>query len=277
MIVKLLLTQSAINSQSSIHTELEEADAHCPMSWENLIYVTDFLLSQSINDIIVPLENLQHHPLADAYIKYLLIRKMNVTLWCEKPLNTLPHSLSFFLSDTDSESISVIARYDCHSYNAASITREFDEFITKIARFLTLSINVDSDINIYGKIISFIEHFNIRRNVLIQPPHKKVYLNQEKYCPSTTYIDNFFNHLNLFESKQIKISMDNGFSLTHFSDNQLGRLFRHNASGMKFGNDDTLTIGSDLSILNPATYTSTGFSLLEFYDIQSVKQILSEL
>jgi hypothetical protein len=252
------------------------------LSWENLIYIADFLRASGQHRVSLGGGEPAGHPECVDFILYLLDRGFEVTL-CTDGILSPPRLEEFrqHLAGVPVERLRVL----CH-FPGPVQTPGLPQETPGLHRFLAvMGPWTQGSYTIHGPDFSLdflfeaISRFGLKRQVRLSLAHP-VPGSRAGFIQSGDLgrvVKELFDHRQLFETQRVRPDLDCGWPLCKFSDEELGWLhrFRGHASG---GCRPACIISPDLRVsycLALSHYQSP--SLFEFDDLERIHRHFSRL
>jgi len=280
----VLFTQSCVRScpYCFASEQMKESDPNDLLSWENLIYVSDFLKSSGERSISVLGGEPTLHPDFLEFIIYLLERDFVVRVFTSGIMaNTKLDKITSALMNIPDEQLTFIVNLNNPSQTPSSLAET-----ESVKRFLSMfGTKVMCGFNIYRVdfeldfLFQYINCFGLKKSIRLGIAHpipgaKNIYININDI---DHVIARLMNYVPFFERFRIRPSIDCGFPLCRFTDTQLGWFTRHTGSGAKFGCSPVFDIGPDLRIWSCFPLSSYyKRSLFEFDTIGDIYRFFKE-
>lgn len=274
----ILLTQKCIRScpYCFARKHMHDAPPEDILKWEDLIYITDFFQAGGDQNLSLLGGEPFLHPGIIDFILYIISRGMHVTVFTsgvasdkiireamEKLQNVTPEQLAFVVNLNNPKETPYSER--------ESIGR----FMTAFSRFITLSINVYKLNFDYSFALQTINKFGLQRNIRLGLAHpipgkKNLCIRPEQMRQMA---EEFMAYLPTFEAFDIHVGFDCGVPMCIFTDEELGKLFKHTFGRVSFQCGSAIDIGPDLEVW--PCFPLSGYckkSLLEFKDARELEE-----
>lgn len=272
----ILLTQKCVRSCPYCFAKKHMADVPPDdiLSWENLIYIADFIQSSGENSLsLLGGEPFLHPDFVD-YVLYLINRGFHVNVFtsgimsdacfnkvCQHLLNINPHQLSFVCNLNDPAKTSF------------SELENIKRFLTIFSKYTTLSINIYKVNFELDYAIQYINTYGLNRHIRIGLAHpipgkKNVYIPIDKL---QLMANRFAEFLPKLEQFNIEAGFDCGLPMCLFSDDNLGKLFKLNKGNVKFSCGTAVDIGPDMNIW--ACFPLSSYQKKSIFEFQNIHDV----
>jgi cyclic pyranopterin phosphate synthase len=255
----------------------KNSSAEETLSWENLIYLADFLSSAGEKRFGVLGGEPTLHPEFNSMVLYLLERNFDVTVFTSGIMKeeTLKEAV-FLFRELDTKKISFV----CNLNNPNETNTPLSE-LESTKRFLqAFGDHIVPGYNIYKKdfdltfILEYINEYGLQRNIRIGLTHpipgsknKFIRLNE-----IDDVIKRLFSFRPLFESFKVQPGLDCGFPACKFNDEQLGWLYRNCENKYDFGCGPVIDIGPDMNIW--PCFPLSQFHARSIFDFNTFQEVL---
>lgn len=247
------------------------------LSWENLIFLADFLEASGERRFPILGGEPTLHPEFNNIVIYLLERNFDINVFTSSIMsdNMLEESVSLF-SSVPPERLS----FTCNLNDPKKTHTPLAE-IESVKRFLRyFGDRVIPGFNIYRTdfeldfIFNYIYEFGLHRTIRLGIAHpipgkKNIFIPIEKI---DAVIDRLFSYKPLFERLRIKPGFDCGFPKCRFSDEQLGWIYRQIGEKYDFGCNPVIDIGPDMQVWS--CFPLSSFHKKSIFKFNSIKEIL---
>jgi len=246
------------------------------LSWEDLIYLADFLeISGEHNFSLLGGEPTLHPHFTD-FVIYLLERNFNIRVFTSGIMaNNVLEKAGLALNGVPDERLSFI----CNLNDPQKTHTSFAE-IESTKRFLEIfgSRTVVS-FNIYRAdfeldfLFQYINQYGLKRTIRMGianpiPGKKNRFISLSDI---DIIIERLFSYTALFERHRIKPGLDCGFPMCRFSDWQLAWLYQYTGGASRFGCGPAIDIGPDMMVWSCFPLSSFHKkSIFEFDTLQDV-------
>jgi MoaA/NifB/PqqE/SkfB family radical SAM enzyme len=281
----ILLTQRCVRSCPYCFAQkhMDESAPDDILSWENLIYLADFLEASGERRFAILGGEPTLHPEFNNFLLYLLERNFIITVFTSGIMSpyTLQEAGDLFKS-VPLDRLTFI----CNLNNPAQTPTTAGE-LAAVRRFLAaFGERVAVSFNIYrldfdlSFIFQYINEFGLQRTIRLGlahpiPNQKNLYI-----APADMgqVIDRLFSYQPLMERFRLKPGFDCGFPLCLLSDHQLAWLYRFTGSRFEFGCGPAIDIGPDMTVW--ACFPLSTFhkkSIFEFNSLAEIHQYFQRL
>jgi len=238
------------------------------LKWEDLIYIVDFFQAGGDNNIsLLGGEPFLHPDIVD-YILYIINRGMHVTVFTngivsEKILDDAVQKLEVI----NPGALSFVVNLNNPEETSFSENEAVGKFLRSFARFTTLSINVYKLNFDYSYALHTINKYGLQRHIRLGLAHPIPGKKNRCIMPENmrTMAEELMSYLPTFEAFDIHVGFDCGFPMCIFTDDEIGKLYKHTFGSVNFRCGSAIDIGPDLSVW--ACFPLSGYnkhSLLEF-------------
>ncbi len=274
----ILFTQYCVRSCPYCFAKkhMSESSPDDVLSWENLIYLVDFLQKSGEKRFSILGGEPTLHPDFNNMVLYVLERGLDVTVFTSGVMKEekLQEAVSFF-KPVPRERLSFIC-----NLNDPLKTPSPPAEIESVKRFLrAFGEKVVPGFNIYRTdfeldfIFQYINEYGLQRHIRLGiahpiPGRKNIYIaldDMEKV------INRVFSYISLFERLRIKPGLDCGFPMCKFTDEQLAWLYRYTGGKNEFGCGPVIDIGPDMSVWS--CFPLSSFHKKSIFEFNSLKDI----
>lgn len=268
----ILLTQKCIRScpYCFARKHMHDAPPEDILTWENLIYIVDFFQAGGDTNIsLLGGEPFLHPDIVD-YILYIIQRGMHVTVFTSGVVSEkILEDAQARLQGVDPMQLAFVVNLNNPKETPFSENNAIGHFLTAFSRYSNLSINVYKLGFDYSYALQTINKYGLQRHIrlgLAHPipgKHNKCIRPEDFPQMATELMD----YLPTFEAFDIHVGFDCGMPLCVFTDEQLGRLFKHTMGRANFHCGSAIDVGPDM--MTWACFPLSGYrkrSLLEFQD-----------
>ena len=273
----VLLTETCVRSCPYCFAKqyMSDTDIKDSLSWDNLIYIADFLQSSGINHISLLGGEPLLHPQVAEFIQYLNQRGFMTTVFtsgimpesrfdgfCRK-ITSIPNLNVSFVVNVNEPRFSPKGELD-------KVARFFSIFGPKCS----LSFNIyriDFDM---GFTMDYIVNYGLNRHVRLGlahpiPGQKNKYITPDHFDEVKDKLMVIFES---FFSYGIDPGFDCGFPLCMFKDEDLGKLYKYTGGRFSFQCGPAIDIGTDLSVW--ACFPLSDFHKKSLYDFTSFNELI---
>lgn len=281
----ILFTQTCVRSCPYCFAKKHMTDSSPEdvMSWENLIYIVDFLKSSGEKRFPILGGEPTLHPDFNDMVLYVLERELDITIFTSgimsdekltdaiRLFNGLPNDrLSFVCNINDPN------KTRCTLPEQESLKR----FLRGFGERVTPGFNIyrtDFDL---GFLVQMINEFGLSRNIRLGLTHpipgkKNKFISIEEI---DFVIEKLFSFKDLFDSMHIKPGIDCGFPMCRFNDEMLGWLYRNMGGNYDFGCGPVVDIGPDMKVWSCFPLSSFHQrSIFDFDKLEDIYEYYNEL
>lgn len=266
----ILLTQKCIRScpYCFARKHMHDAPPEDILKWEDLIYIADFFQGGGDNNISLLGGEPMLHPEIVDFILYIIGRGLHVTVFTsgiasERILNQCIDKLS----DIDPRMLTFVVNYNDPATSSFADNEAVNKFFLHLSQFVSLSINVYKLKFDYTFALNVINKYGLHRHIRLGLAHpipgkKNMCIKPEDMRQMAIELMEFIPK---FEAFDIHVGFDCGIPMCIFTDEEIGRLYKHMGGRISFGCGPAVDIGPDLQTW--ACFPLSGYgkkSLLEF-------------
>ncbi|MGD0827086.1 MAG: radical SAM protein [Desulfobaccales bacterium] len=252
------------------------------LSWENLIYIADFLWASGQRKVSLLGGEPTLHPQCGDFILYLIDRGFKVTVFTNGILS--PSRLKEFrrhLTEMPLEKLDLVC-----NLNDPVLTPAVPQEMQRLNSFLAvMGPWTRAGFNIYRLdftldfLFDHINRFSMKRRLRLGIAHP-VPGSQGSFIPTQdlrSVVTRLYSFRQLFETYRISLRLDCGFPLCKFSDQELGWLYR-SGSHSPFGCGPALDIAPDMTAYHCFPLSNyKRKSLFEFNSLEEINKHFSQL
>jgi len=274
----ILLTEKCVRSCPYCFAKqhMDNAFPDDILTWDNLIYIADFLQASGVNTMSLLGGEPFLHPEITEFILYLHSRNFHVSVFTsgifvdndkyelfKKKIKSIPNiRLSFICNVNDPKKTSKLE------------LKKVCQFLYDFSYMITLSFNIyrtDFDLSfLFNYIISYGLNRNIRFGVAHPTPGQKNY-----YIPPEKFYlmkDQFLSFTPYFEKYNIVPGLDCGFPMCIFSDEELGKLYKLSEGKLKFECGPAIDIGMDMMVWG--CFPLSEYYKKSLYEFESINNVI---
>ncbi len=273
----LLMTSRCVRScpYCFAKREMDDSASGGVVSWENLIYLTDFLAASNQDHISLLGGEPTLHPQFVDMVLFLLERRFHVTVFTSGIMSDKRLAeLAEHLAPLSAERLSFVVNLNNPVQTPAPAHEKsrIERFLSLMGPWSTPGFNIyrpDFDIEFLFDLIS---RYGMRRHIRLglaspMPGVSSTYIRPEEVRDIAARLYTFSP---LFDRLAVKPGLDCGFPLCAFTDEQLGWLTRY--SGMfKFGCGPAVDLTPDLNVY--ACFPLSGFHKRSLFEFDSMHQV----
>lgn len=272
----VLLTETCVRSCPYCFAKqyMSEADVKDSLTWDNLIYIADFLQASNMNHIsLLGGEPLLHPDIAE-FCKYLSQRGFIVTIFTS---GIMPDAKYATFVEKFSECKDLPVRFVCN-VNDPRISPKNE--LEKVYRFFSsFGDRTSLSFNIYRMefdmdfLIDYISQYGLNRHVRLGiahpiPGEKNLYITPDHFKEVASKLMYYFEK---FDKLAIEPGFDCGFPLCMFDNEQLGKVFKYTSGRVSFQCGPAIDIGTDLSVWS--CFPLSSFHKKSLFDFQNYQEL----
>lgn len=274
----VLLTETCVRSCPYCFAKqyMSDADVNDSLSWDNLIYIADFLVASGVNRIsLLGGEPLLHPNIAE-FILYLHKRGLFITIFTS---GIMPESkFDDFCSKVTSIpdlNLAFVCNVNEPRFSPKNELIKVERFFSVFGSRCSLSFNIYRlDFNMEFT-IDYIVRFGLNRHVRLGlahpiPGQKNMYIVPESFGEVKKSLMATFER---FAEYGIEPGFDCGFPLCMFTDDDLGKLYKYTGGRPTFQCGPAIDIGTDLSVWS--CFPLSDFNRKSLYDFASYQEIVN--
>jgi radical SAM protein with 4Fe4S-binding SPASM domain len=281
----ILLTQRCVRSCPYCFAQrhMSKSAPEDVLSWENLIYLADFLEASGERRFSILGGEPSLHPDFNNILLYLLARNFDINVFTSGIMadRTLEEA-AFLFKDVPLEKLT----FTCNLNDPQKTPTPLAE-LEAVRRFLRVfGERIVPGFNIYRVdfeldfLLHYFNEFGLRKNIRLGIAHPIV--GKKNLCIAIddmeAIIDHLFSYTPLFERLRVKPGLDCGFPLCRFNDNQLGWLYRYTGGRSEFGCGPTIDIGPDMTVWSCFPLSSIQKkSIFEFNSLREIHECYAKL
>jgi hypothetical protein len=244
------------------------------LSWENLIYIADFLESSCEKYLSLLGGEPTLHPDFIDFVLYLHQRQFHVNVFTSGIMSDTKIDIATeYLLNIPVENFSFVCNYNHPDSSTASETKQIEKFFTVFSKYISLSYNLYQPNFDFGFLVDAILKYGLKKHIRLGlaqpiPGQKNECLTLSEIREIAPY---FRNQLKVLEENRISLSLDCGMPLCIFSNEDIGRLFKLNRSKVVFFCSPAIDIGSDMQVWS--CFPLSNCEKISLYDFDSVNEI----
>lgn len=274
----VLLTETCVRSCPYCFAKqyMSDADVKDSLSWDNLIYIADFLQTSGINHISLLGGEPLLHPFFPEFIAYLNKRGFMVTIFTS---GIMPDSkFEDFCAKVTSIpdlNLSFVCNVNEPRLSPKNELEKVKKFFSVFGPRCSLSFNIyrlDFNMNFT---IDYIVEYGLNRHVRLGLAHP-IPGQKNKYIAPDDFVkvkESLMPVFEIFSEYGIEPGFDCGFPLCMFSDEDLGKLYQYTCGKVSFQCGPAIDIGTDLSVWS--CFPLSGFNKKSLYDFSSFNELVS--
>lgn len=278
----ILLTQKCIRScpYCFARKHMHDAPPEDILKWEDLIYIVDFFQAGGDTNIsLLGGEPFLHPEIVD-YILYIISRGMHVTVFTSGVTSEkmLADAVEKF-EGLSPEHLSFVVNLNNPKDTPYSENETIGRFLSAFSRFSTLSINVYRLGFDYTYALNTINKYGLQRHIRLGLAHpipgkKNMCIPPEKMRKMA---EELMAMIPVFEAFDIHVGFDCGMPMCIFTDEELGKLFKHTFCHVSFRCGSAIDIGPDMDVWS--CFPLSGYnkrSLFDFKDYAELRHYFEE-
>lgn len=253
---------------------MQDAPPEDILSWENLIYIADFLQSSGESGISLLGGEPFLHPEIVEFVTYLVNRNMKVTIFTSGIMSddTFMKAITHF-AKIPPHLLTFVCNLNDPRNTPFSELENIRRFLSAFSRQTVLSINIyklDFDLDY---VVQYINKFGLDRHIRMGLAHpipgkKNSCIPIDKLNKMASRL---IEYIPLLEQFNIEIGFDCGLPLCIFDDNALGKLFKLNNGMVKFGCGPAIDIGPDMSVWS--CFPLSGYQKKSLFEFSSMEEL----
>ena len=273
----VLLTETCVRSCPYCFAKqyMTEADVQDSLSWDNLIYIADFLEASGESHIsLLGGEPLLHPQIAE-FIFYLNQRGFFVTIFTSgiMPDEKFDIFTRKLLSRAPELKLGFVCNVNEPRFSPRRELEKVKKFFSVFGEWCSLSFNIYRlDFNM-DFLLSYIIDYGLGRHVRLGLAHPIPGAKNQYICPS-----DFDKVKNTLMTSFVKMSeldvipgFDCGFPMCIFTDEELGRVYKYSLGQISFQCGPAIDIGTDLSCW--ACFPLSGYNKKSLFDFNSFREL----
>jgi hypothetical protein len=222
------------------------------MSWENLIYIADFLWVNGQRAVSLIGGEPTLHPQCVDFILYLLDRGFYVTLFSNGLLrSTILDEFDRYLMNTLPDHFNIVCNLNdpIQTPQKASEETQLRDYLSLMGPWTTPGFNIYRPDFTLDFLFDLIQVYGMKRHLRLGVAHpipgRKTSFMQPQ--DMRHIVERLFTYRQLFETYRIRLGFDCGFTMCSFSDQELGWLRRY-SGGENFNCRPAMDISPDMSL-----------------------------
>jgi radical SAM protein with 4Fe4S-binding SPASM domain len=249
----VLLTQKCVRSCPYCFAKKHMSDSEPKdiLSWEDLIYLTDFLASAGEYRISLLGGEPTLHPDFIDMVLYLIQRNFQVLVFTCGIMSDQKHADAVKAFKTASqEKLSFVCNLNHPDQSSTSETQKIERFLRAFGPYVAVGYNIhETDFDIHF-LFDYINSYGLKRFLRLGLAHPIPGMNNTHIpvADLPKMAEKLASYLPLFERFRVRPGFDCGLPVCLFTDEQLGRLFKANGGDLKFGCGPAIDIGPDMTV-----------------------------
>lgn len=245
------------------------------ISWENLLYLSDFLRMSGENHISLLGGEPTLHPDFVDIVSYLIARGFNITVFTSGIMsaNTLKKAKGLFLN-MEQGRLNFVCNINDPELSPKNEASKVKEFLSIFGYMTIAGFNIyRTDFNmefLFHHIKSFYMNRSIRIGLAHPIPGGK---NQFISISDIDIIINrLYSYLPLMGRLRLQPSLDCGFPLCRLTDEQMGGFVKLSGSNIKFSCGPAIDIGPDMTVWN--CFPLASYHKRSIFEFDSFREIV---
>lgn len=272
----ILLTETCVRSCPYCFAKqyMSDSDVKDALTWDNIIYIADFLLSSGERHIsLLGGEPLIHPEIAEI-ILYLNKRGLAVTVFTS---GIMPDRKFVPFVEKLLSSPNLMVAFVCNvndpKFSPKSELEKVKRFFTAFGNMASLSFNIyrlDFEMDFLK---DYILEYGLNRHIRLGLAHP-IPGQKNKYIDPTDFHivkDKLLGYFEEFEKFNIDPGFDCGFPMCIFDDAELGQIFKYTVGQASFQCGPAIDVGTDLSVWS--CFPLSGFKKMSLLDFNSFHEI----
>jgi len=271
----VLLTERCVrNCPYCFAREHMDDSALTELSWDNLIYIADFLeISKEHKISLLGGEPTLHSHFVD-FTTYLLERNFHVNVFTSGIMSKEKlKDLTLYLSKIPPERLSFTCNMNHPKLSTEKEIDQIHEFLKAFASFTTLGYNIyQTDLDLEF-LVQYINKYKLRRHIRFGLAHP-IQGGKNTYIPASELgimAKKLVAYCGLFEQNNVAPGFDCGMPMCIFSEEELGKLSKANKGVLKFGCGPAIDTGPDMMVWS--CFPLSGLHKKSLYEFNSMQEI----
>ena len=275
----ILFTQKCVRScpYCFANKHMSESPPDDILSWENLIYIADFLQASGERRFQILGGEPTLHPDFNSMILYLLERGFDINVFTSGIMSNakLDEAVALF-RNVRAPRLAFICNMNDPGQTHSSLAEEESvrRFLGAFGEMVVPGFNIyrtDFDLTF---LFHAINEFGLQRGIRLGIAHpipgvKNLFIS---LADMDAVIARLFSFAPMFESLRVKPGLDRGFPMCRFSAEQLGWLYRNTGARSNFGCGPVADIGPDLSVW--PCFPLSSFQKKSLFEFNSLREIM---
>lgn len=273
----VLLTETCVRSCPYCFAKqyMSDADMKDLLSWDNLIYIADFLEGSGEHHIsLLGGEPLLHPQIAE-FIIYLNQRGFYVTIFTsgimpEEKIHAFSHKI---LSRGPELKLSFVCNVNEPRFSPKAEIEKVKNFFSIFGERCTLSFNIYRLDFQMDFLFDYIINHGLGRHIRLGLAHPIPGAKNMFISPNDFHLvkDTLFKHFPKMEKLAIVPGFDCGFPLCMFTDEELGKVFKYTMGQLSFQCGPAIDIGTDLSCWS--CFPLSNFNKKSLFDFNDFREL----
>lgn len=256
-------------------SEMSRSSSDSLLSWENLIYIADFLKASDQWNVSLLGGEPTVHPECVDFILYLLERGLNVTVFTNGMLS--PSRLQEFehhLTEVSTDRLHFVCNLNDPVQTPAlkKESERIERFLSVMGQWASPGFNVYRLDFTLDFLFDHINRFGMKRHLRLGITHPipgklNGFIHTEEIV---RVVKRLYSYRHLFEAFRVSLGLDCGFPICKFSDEELGWLNRFKGD-VRFGCGPAVDISPDMSVYY--CFPLSNYQRKSLFEFDSLRQI----
>lgn len=229
---------------------MSDSEPEDVLSWEDLIYLTDFFAASGEYRISLLGGEPTLHPEFIDMVFYLIERNFQIVVFTSGIMSErrLEETRQAF-ADLSHDKLSFVCNVNDPQKSPPKENQKVERFLKAFGKYITLGYNIhETDFNL-DFIFQYINQYGLKHFLRLGLAHP-ILGAKNVHVPVADFpkmVKQLISYLPLFERFRVRPSFDCGFPICIFSDAEIGRFFKV-FSDLKFGCGPAIDIGPDMTV-----------------------------
>ena len=273
----LLLTDTCVRSCPYCFAKKHMANAAIDdiLSWENLIYVADFMEASGDKRISLLGGEPSLHPNFIEFIVYLLERNFHVNIFTSGIMSEEKLiEANRVLSGINPERLSFVVNLNNPKISTFSENESVKRFLKVFGHLSSPGFNIyktDFDLDF---LFQYINQYGLKKHMRLGLAHP-IPGKRNKYvgiADMKKMAGRLLEFEQQFERFQVSCGLDCGMPLCIFTDEQLGKLYKISQGHLNFGCGPAVDIGTDMSVW--CCFPLSDFHKKSLFDFDNIREVV---
>jgi len=246
------------------------------LRWEDFIYITDLLDSSRHRIVSLLGGEPTLHPHFIDFVIYLLERQFRITVFTSGIMSEkMLSEASAHLNNVPPERLNFVCNLNDPKKSPFSEVENIKKFLTVFGHLTSAGFNIYKPDFEMEFLIDYINSYGLKRNIRLGLAHpipgvKNSYV---KIDEMPKMAERLVDYIKVLDKFHIKAGFDCGFLLCHFTEEQLGTLFKLlGPQALSFGCGPALDIGTDMSVWS--CFPLSNYHKKSLYDFNSMDELM---
>lgn len=273
----VLLTETCVRSCPYCFAKqyMSDSDVQDSLTWDNLVYIADFLEEAGEKHISLLGGEPLLHPQISSFILYLNQRGFGVTVFTSgiMPDSRFDNFVRNILAKGEDLKLGFVCNVNDPKHSPKSELEKVRKFFSVFGERCSLSFNIYRlDFNM-DFLINYIIDYGLGRHIRLGLAHpipgaKNLYISPKDFHIVKTTLMEAFSKFSEFE---IVPGFDCGFPLCMFNDAELGQIYKYSLGQLSFQCGPAIDIGTDLSCW--ACFPLSNFNKKSLFDFNNYHEL----